>query len=90
MLLFEKDNVSSRGTGSVAFGEFIRGLRLEKGLTVCKLAEMCGIGKEMLIAIETGECQCSGMDVLRNQAFELFTSYPYLLQLAGWLDDREG
>ena len=66
------------------------GLRLEKGLTVCELAEACRIGKEMLIAIETGECARPGMDVLADLALELFTGYPYLLQLAGRLDDREG
>lgn len=73
----------------VKLEEFVRDLRVEAGLTFCQLADKCGVSPEVLIRIETGECRKPDREVLSALSFELNTSYPFLLQLAGWLENEE-
>ena len=74
------------GKAADSLGGFVREWRTKKEWTVCDLAEKCGISREELIDIETGKCLQPSWDVLGSLARELGVSYPYLLQLGGWLN----
>ena len=70
-------------------GEFIRECRLARKMTVCELAEKCNVKAEKLIDLEMNRWSRPPLAVLRNLACELGISYPYLLDLAGWLDESK-
>ena len=70
-------------------GEFVRECRLARQMTVCELAEKCNLMAEQLIDLEMDRWSQPPLAVLRNLACELGISYPYLLQLAGWLEDSK-
>ena len=71
--------------GPMSLAQFVHGMRLERDMSVFELAEKCRITPEKVIAMETGKCLQPARYVLRNLADVLGVSYPYLLQLAGWL-----
>ncbi len=70
-------------------GEFVRGLRLEKGLTFCQLAEKCRVSPEVLIQIENGECKRPERLVLMRLARVFDTSFSSFALLAGYTEDEE-
>ncbi len=73
----------------IKLSEHIRDLRVEEGLTFCQLADKCGFSSDVLIRIETGEYRKPDRKVLSALACELNTSFPFLLQLAGWMENSE-
>lgn len=70
-------------------GEFVRECRLAREMTVCELAEKCNVRAVQLIDLEMDRWSQPPKAFLRDLACELGISYPYLLELAGWLEDSK-
>ena len=68
-------------------GEFLIRARSERGYSQRDLAEKSGVSPAEISRVESGRRQNPSPAVLRALADTLVISYPYLLQLAGYMDD---
>lgn len=68
-------------------GEYLIRARNERGYSQRDLAEKSGVSPAEISRVESGKRQKPSPVVLRALADTLVISYPYLLQLAGYMDD---
>lgn len=68
-------------------GEYLIRIRNERGYSQRDLAEKSGVSPAEISRVESGKRQKPSPTVLRALADTLVISYPYLLQLAGYMDD---
>ena len=71
-------------------GSYLLQLRKERGFSLRDLAEKCGVSASEISRLEGGQRQKPSPAVLRALADTLVISYPYLMQLAGYMDEPEG
>ncbi len=70
-------------------GGYLAEIRNERGYSQRDLAEKCGISAAEICRVESGKRQKPSPAVLRAIADALVVSYPYLMQLAGYMDGSE-
>ncbi len=68
-------------------GSYLNQVRNERGYSLRDVADRSGVSATEISRIETGKRLKPSPDVLRAVADALVVSYPFLLQLAGYLDD---
>ena len=68
-------------------GEYLIQARSERGYSQRDLAEKSGVSPAEVSRVESGKRQKPSPAVLRAFAETLVISYPYLLQLAGYMDE---
>lgn len=68
-------------------GSYLAQARAERGYTQRDLAEKCGISAAEICRVENGKRKNPSPAVLRAVADALVISYPYLLQLAGYMEE---
>lgn len=68
-------------------GSYLNQVRTERGYSLRDVADRSGVSATEISRIETGKRLKPSPDVLRPIAEALLVSYPYLLQLAGYLDE---
>lgn len=68
-------------------GEYLIQARNARGMSQRDLAEKSGVSPAEISRVESGKRQNASPAVLRALADTLVISYPYLLQLAGYMDD---
>ena len=68
-------------------GEYLIRIRNERGYSQRDLAEKSGVSPAEISRVESGKRQKPSPTVLRALADTLVISYPYLLQLAGYMDE---
>lgn len=66
------------------FGEYLRSLRREKGLSIQKLSERSGISNAYISQVETGKRGVPSPEVLDKLAAGLEVSYESLMRAAGY------
>lgn len=76
-----------RGVRTLALGDFLKKIRLEKGLSQRELADKSGISNSEISRIESGERQLSSPAVLKSLAFALNVSYSDFYKAAGYVDE---
>lgn len=69
-------------------GSYLVSVRNERGFSLRELAEKCGVSPAEISRVESGKRLKPSPVVLRAIADALVISYPYLLQLAGYMDDE--
>lgn len=67
-------------------GSYLIRIRNERGLSQRDLAEQCGVSPAEISRLESGKRQKPSPTMLRAIADSMVISYPYLLQLAGYLE----
>ncbi|MCM3567543.1 helix-turn-helix transcriptional regulator [Neobacillus mesonae] len=67
------------------FGEELRQLRKEKGLSIRKLSELSGVAHSYLSQVETGKRGIPKVETLEKIAAGLNIPLPDLLEMAGYL-----
>ena len=70
-------------------GSYLIQIRNERGYSQRDLAERCGVSPAEISRVESGKRQKPSPAVLRAIADTLVISYPYLMQLAGYMEDAE-
>ena len=70
-------------------GSYLIQVRNERGYSQRDLAEKSGVSPAEISRVESGKRQKVSPSVLRALAETLVISYPYLLQLAGYMDEPE-
>lgn len=68
-------------------GSYIAQVRNERGYTLRDLANACGVSAAEICRVESGKRKNASPATLRAIADALVISYPYLLQLAGYMED---
>lgn len=71
------------------FGEFIKGIREAKNLTLMEVAEKSGINHSHLSRIENGERNPPKPKTMKNLAVALGVSFATLLEKAGLIEESE-
>ena len=71
-------------------GSYLAQARAERGYTQRDLAEKCGVSAAEICRVENGNRKNPSPGVLRAIADALVVSYPYLLQLAGYMGENSG
>ena len=71
-------------------GEYLLKIRTERGYSLRDLAEMADVSAAEISRIEGGKRRNPSPSVLRALSGALVVSYPYLMQLAGYLEDGAG
>ncbi len=71
----------------MSFGEYIKFLRNEKGLSQRDLAEKSGVSNAEISRLETGERKKPSPNVLKALHSYLGVSYEELLQRAGYIEE---
>ncbi len=71
-------------------GEYLIQARSERGYSQRDLAEKSGVSPAEISRVESGKRQKPSPAVLRALAETLVISYPYLLQLAGYMEETDG
>ena len=69
-------------------GSYLVQVRSERGYSQRDLAEACGISAAEICRVENGKRQKPSPAVLRAIADALVISYPYLMQLAGYMEEN--
>jgi transcriptional regulator with XRE-family HTH domain len=69
------------------FGEYLKELRRNKGLTQKELAELSGFSNAEISKIESGERKKPSPDLLKAMAPHLDTPYEVLMNRAGYLEE---
>ena len=69
-------------------GGYLAEIRNERGYSQRDLAEKCGISAAEICRVENGKRQKPSPAVLRAIADALVISYPYLMQLAGYMEEN--
>ena len=67
-------------------GSYLIQIRNERGFSQRDLAEQCGVSPAEISRLESGKRQKPSPTMLRAIADSMVISYPYLLQLAGYLE----
>ena len=70
-------------------GSYLSQIRQARGWSLRDLADRCGVSASEISRVESGQRQKVSPAVLRAIAEALVVSYPYLMQLAGYIDDPE-
>ena len=70
-------------------GTYLAQIRNDRGYSQRDLAEKSGVSPAEISRVESGKRQKVSPAVLRALAETLVISYPYLLQLAGYMDEAE-
>ncbi len=70
-------------------GSYLIRIRNERGLSQRDLAEQCGVSPAEISRLESGKRQKPSPTMLRAIADSMVISYPYLMQLAGYLEAPE-
>ena len=70
-------------------GSYLAQVRNDRGYSQRDLAEKCGISAAEICRVEGGKRQKPSPAVLRAIADALVISYPYLMQLAGYMDEED-
>ena len=70
-------------------GSYLIQVRNERGYSQRDLAEKSGVSPAEISRVESGKRQKSSPAVLRAIADTLVISYPYLMQLAGYMDNPQ-
>ncbi len=70
-------------------GSYLIQMRAERGYSQRDLAEKSGVSPAEISRVESGKRQKPSPAVLRAIAETLVISYPFLMQLAGYIDDPE-
>ena len=70
-------------------GSYLLRARKERGYSLREVADKCGYSAAEICRVENGNRQKPSPALLRALADALVLSYPYLLQLAGYMDDAE-
>ena len=73
----------------MTLGEFLKQAREERGYTLRMLASQCHTSPSEISRIENGFRKQPSPVILRSIAEALVVSYPFLMQLAGYLNDDE-
>ncbi len=71
----------------MTLGEFLKQAREERGYTLRMLAAQCHTSPSEISRIENGFRKQPSPVILRSIAEALVVSYPFLMQLAGYLND---
>jgi transcriptional regulator with XRE-family HTH domain len=71
---------------SEPFGDYVRNKRMEKGITLRKLAEMLGVSATFLSKVERNELTPPSEDNVKKLAHLLDENADFLLGLAGKID----
>lgn len=71
-------------------GSYLIQIRNERGFSQRDLAEQCGVSPAEISRLESGKRLKPSPTVLRAIADSMVISYPYLLQLAGYMEAPEG
>lgn len=69
------------------FGEFLKNLRKEKGLSQRQLADLCNISNTEISRIESGKRQKPSPNILKAIAPYLGISYGELMTKAGYIEE---
>jgi transcriptional regulator with XRE-family HTH domain len=70
-------------------GSYLAQVRNERGYSQRDLAEECGVSAAEICRVESGKRQKPSPTMLRAIADSMVISYPYLMQLAGYLEAPE-
>jgi len=70
-------------------GGYLAQIRQARGYSLRELADRCGVSASELSRVESGSRKKVSPSVLRAVADALVVSYPYLMQLAGYIDDPD-
>ena len=70
-------------------GSYLIQIRNERGFSQRDLAEQCGVSPAEISRLESGKRQKPSPTMLRAIADSMVISYPYLMQLAGYVDAPE-
>ena len=70
-------------------GSYLIQIRNERGFSQRDLAEQCGVSPAEISRLESGKRQKPSPTMLRAIADSMVISYPYLMQLAGYLEAPE-
>ena len=73
----------------MTLGEYLLQVRTERGLTLRRMAELSHVSAAEISRLESGKRINPSPALLRAVADALVVSYPYLMQLAGYMDDPE-
>ena len=68
-------------------GSYLTQIRKERGFSLRDLGEQSGVSSAEICRIENGQRKHPSPSVLRAIADTLVVSYPYLMQLAGYMED---
>ena len=71
-------------------GAYLIQVRNERGFSQRELADHCGVSPAEISRLESGKRQKPSPSALRALADALVISYPYLMQLAGYMETPEG
>jgi len=74
-------------SSEVTFGQYLRTLRKNKGLTVRKLEELSGVSASYVTNVENGKRGIPSPDILQKVAEPLGVEYEELMEKAGYLHD---
>ena len=75
------------GVDFMELGSYLIQIRNERGYSQRDLAEKSGVSPAEISRVESGKRQKPSPAVLRAIADTLVISYPYLMQLAGYMDE---
>ncbi len=75
---------------SLTFGEYLKQLRLKKGLTLNRLAKLAGLSPSYLSRIERGERNIPNARFLNSLAPHLSLSSQEIMTAAGYLNNESG
>ena len=77
-------------TSNLTFGEYLKHLRLKKGFTLKKLADLAGLSPSYLSRIERGERNIPNARFLNSLAEHLSLSSQEIMIAAGYLNKEPG
>ncbi len=71
------------------FGEFLRALRKEKGLTIRQIETYTGVSNSYLSLVENGKRGIPSPDILKQLAPALKVTYEFLMEKAGYIEQED-
>ena len=72
----------------MTLGEYLISARTERGVSQRELAEKCGISSAEISRVESGKRQKPSPTILKAVADALVISYPTLMALAGYSQEK--
>lgn len=81
-------NILQKQVIKINIGEYIKNVRLEKGLTSRKLAEKSGVSQPYISQLENGKNNNPSPEILKKLSETLDINYTDLMEMAGYIDEK--
>ena len=81
--------LNSPGGDEMTFGDFLKDLRIRKGLKLREVEESTGVSNSYLSQVETGKRNPPHPDILKKLAKVYEVSVKELMEKAGYLEEQE-